>query len=138
MEPKSLETKDISVSEVRTIVDSGEDKSNMELEDFTIFDLENKTIKTGRFRFDISTMASDRGLEVFAKALAYVLFVPIKIERLDIASGPTGGIYQYTGFSPLFDEVREGEPVPEYELFTTVDVGNVVEAGFERRDGVWP
>lgn len=61
-------------------------------------------------------MDDDDSDKDFYKVLNALKFIPYKVEYLY-----SRGLFQYEGFSPLFDEILVGDAIPYYDVIATTD-----------------
>ena len=54
------------------------------------------------------------GKPVLVKTLHSMQFIPTRVEYIFHQSA-----FEYVGISPLFDEVKDGDPVPAYDIEVT-------------------
>lgn len=62
-------------------------------------------------RFEVSGRCVNDTLEELQQILAYMKFVPLRVEFLFHKD-----VFDYIGISPLFENVEEGDVIPKYQL----------------------
>ena len=65
-------------------------------------------------KFTVTQEVVENNPEEWARTLAEMQFVPLRVERMYSNYG-----FEYIGYSPLFDEVEEGMIPPEYRINLT-------------------